>query len=313
MDNLLCNLSRWAHRQAENFVTESFAFLLNYLLIHDEPIGRDLLQWLCFERGAANSFGLERPIITTQCHTAEGRPDIRIAIPSKLLIYIEVKQWSGVGPGQLERYHSELKKANLPVTKLILLTVDPVERIDERVKHVRWPNVAERMKHYTPNSAISLFLILQFVDFLKEQGMTMERVGWEYLEGMKSFRHLITMLAKAIELAGIKVHARSAQSDLMGFYLDDKNFLVAIAYNLPRYVRFSFFNAKHDPDKLEQVGRGQIDNGYLFFELDLQSEANHFFSRSAESQMLLLTEFLTTSFNDAKACLVDVQTKVLAS
>lgn len=76
MQNLLCNLCRWAHRQDENFVTEACAFLLDYLLDHEPHLGRSLLAFLC---GGPTGFWNDethRPVVTTQWSTEEGRPDI---------------------------------------------------------------------------------------------------------------------------------------------------------------------------------------------------------------------------------------------
>src|ERR1022692_3633317 len=103
------------------------------MLIHDGLTAQGLLQWLCFTPEESSFFNLERPTVTTQCNTDEGRPDIRIGIPAKVLIFLEVKKWSGLGREQLQRYRTVLSDANVPVTRLILLTVNPdEERSEER-------------------------------------------------------------------------------------------------------------------------------------------------------------------------------------
>ena len=82
MQNLCCNLHRWLRRQDENFVTESFAFLLNVLLDRDPNLGRELIGWLCF--GKDRSFPLlvgETITITVQGAVEEGQPDIWIESP----------------------------------------------------------------------------------------------------------------------------------------------------------------------------------------------------------------------------------------
>ena len=82
MNNILCKLFRLAHGQDENFVTESFVFICNYLLDHDEPIGRKLLQFLCCNLNDPLQFNAPRPAITitTQWETENGTPDIRISM-----------------------------------------------------------------------------------------------------------------------------------------------------------------------------------------------------------------------------------------
>ena len=43
-NNLLVNLHKWASKQDENFTTEAFVFLLNYLLDHEPEIAVNVLR-----------------------------------------------------------------------------------------------------------------------------------------------------------------------------------------------------------------------------------------------------------------------------
>jgi hypothetical protein len=90
VDNLFCNLFRWAHRQDENFLTECLAFLARHLLQRERLTGERFLGWLCFGQEDPHPFE-QTPAVTTQESMEEGRPDIRIESPEVLCV-VEVKK-----------------------------------------------------------------------------------------------------------------------------------------------------------------------------------------------------------------------------
>lgn len=132
--------------------------------------------------------------------------------------------------------------------------------------------------------------------------MTVEKVEWQYLDGTRAFRHLINMVSKALEVAQISVYRASAAWDSMGFYIDNKHFWVGIEYSWPEVLQFYFDEASVDMDKFKELGRGRLFDGKPLFELDLTAEATHFFSRTADSQLALIKEFLESASRDARSC-----------
>ena len=117
--NLLVKLQRWARlkQQDENFCTEAFAHLLEYLFKHDPHSGLKLLgvltgwkrgRWLSEEEWETVEFD-------TQYQTEhEGRPDIKIA-GEEFSIYVEAKVDAPVENSQLKKYQKALgKEENWP-------------------------------------------------------------------------------------------------------------------------------------------------------------------------------------------------------
>ncbi len=76
----------------ENYLTESFVFLIKLILERDEVFGLDFLKKLCgFDEDDCFSTS-ESISISTQVTVEEGRPDIEIRDGGDKLIYGEIKQ-----------------------------------------------------------------------------------------------------------------------------------------------------------------------------------------------------------------------------
>jgi hypothetical protein len=277
------------------------------LLHNEESIALPFLQWLCCNPNDPPCFVSQKPTITTQWSAKDGRPDIRIAIPSALLVLVEVKKDSEMGATQLERYWKILKESGVPFQRLVLLTVYPAvfSENNRASKHVKWPDVAEWMKKHLPRESVSKFLVDQFLDFMMGQGMTMEQVNWELVNGAKAYRHLIIMLYKAIERSATPYYAKATQwNEFFGYYLEAKQFSVAVSFTRPTLVRFAFVTPNYDKKVFDSLGTGRVDEFGPCWALDLASEEAHFFCRSADSQLELLTDWLKKVYQDAKTCLV---------
>jgi len=313
MTNLFSSLNRWAHRQEENFFTEAFVFLLNHLLENETESGKRLLNWLCFD--GENHFLDEFPTVSTQFVTDEGRPDVSIKAPG-IFVLIEVKKGSGLGDRQLERYRKVLDSSDATIRRLVLLTAFSVGSEDRPDKDIRWSDVADWLKANPMNGSVSQFLVIQFSEFLKEEGMTIERVSWEYMNGVKAHLNLMKMVAKGLEKANIKAaHWRSAW-EYSGFNLESSQFWVGVEY--PYYEYLSMNTEKIDYDKLQfnalgkqsdvpgvgQVEREILENGKAWIGLNLEHESVCFFSLSAENQLKVIRQFLETALQDFVKCLV---------
>src|SRR5262245_51154361 len=126
--NLFSRLHRWLHRQDENFVTETLAFLLTHLLEHERDVGRGLGGWLC---GVDTSSEGSIVVKTQVFFTDKGIPDIEIAGPDFYAL-VEAKKWSGLGENQLPRYRDILKGRTERCRSLALVTVYPLDQDDDQ-------------------------------------------------------------------------------------------------------------------------------------------------------------------------------------
>src|SRR5947208_2628268 len=139
-NNVFLRLHKWAWRQDENFLTESLAVVLEQLLVLAPAVGTRLVARLTggfIELPPDDASAIE---IRTQVGAGEGRPDLEIRTPLRL-VWIEVKVESELRTGQLEGYRVLLRECGIEQTRLILLTRYPVVFQAEDARpdgEVRW-------------------------------------------------------------------------------------------------------------------------------------------------------------------------------
>jgi len=203
--DVFSSLYRWAYRQGENFTTEAFVFLLNELRDRDPAISCALLNWLCFD-GVPPFCASNPPIICPWSKHTGGTPDIRIE-GSNELVLVEVKKGSDLHQGQLAAYRSILKNeiSSAGNKSLVLLTAyhatfGPHEEPDV---WKRWGDVEEWLGKRSSSDPVAKFLIDQFRGFLRGEGMALNRVEWQYYEGVKSLISLTDMLQQALRDANV--------------------------------------------------------------------------------------------------------------
>lgn len=174
--NLLNKLHRWASRQDENFTTDSFVHLLQYLLQHEPEAGRKLIEVLTNSRNPAwlPLDACKDVNIRSQARTNYGTPDIEISRKGHFCIFVEVKVGSEVSKEQLNSYRKALKEKSEPHDQLVLLTKKRVNQsqIPAGVQSVRWAKILAalgRLKKEIPGSKVGGFLIRQVIDFFKQQ------------------------------------------------------------------------------------------------------------------------------------------------
>ena len=286
MNNLFSNLYHWLRGQDENFVTEAFAFILRRLLETDEPLGNSLVRWLCFPTDYPVSLDGQKWEVTLQKTVREGRPDIWLR-SAMAFVLIEVKKRSDLGKDQLERYRSILNQSGAEIRQLVLLTESSVMvgvNAEKSDYDVRWHKVARWLRVHPSSDPVANFLTTQFIEFLEEQRMAVQKVGKEYLAGVEASLRLVTMLEKAIQDCSIRFK-RCCQMNRFGFYLHKskhKAFLVYIDYKTPWLLLFRFEEAEFDKDKFLGLGSGKIIDGKASFEFNLAGQNPDFFSLSAD-------------------------------
>jgi PD-(D/E)XK nuclease superfamily len=139
--------------------------------------------------------------ITTQDTHAQGVTDILIRGSSKYVV-IEVKVESKPGWDQLDRYNSLLAQRSEEFKLLVLLSrysVDQTEA-EKAGAHVRWDQLARTLNQNKkrPMQATTSFLVDQFLGFLKEEGMAVDKVSWELTRGVESLMRLMNEIDEGI-------------------------------------------------------------------------------------------------------------------
>ena len=149
-ENIFSALAKYNSAIDENYLTESFVFVINALLQRERPIGLEILTQLCVKNNEF-SFGIGEDIsVSTQETTEQGRPDIKVSSPDKL-IYIEVKHDSPLGSQQLARYGKALESSVADIKHVVLLTrfaIDFEKQKERPYKHIRWFQAVRRVRKH---------------------------------------------------------------------------------------------------------------------------------------------------------------------
>lgn len=173
---LLNKLHRWARGQDENFTTDSFVHLLQYLLRYEAEAGRRLVAALTGSRSPSwlPLDACKNVTVRSQAQTNYGTPDIEISRKGHFCIFVEVKVGSEVRKEQLNRYKKALKEKPEPYAQLVLLTKKRLNQsqIPAGIHSVRWAKIMDaldRLKKEISGSKVGGFLIRQVIDFFKQQ------------------------------------------------------------------------------------------------------------------------------------------------
>ncbi len=303
-ENIFSALAKYNSAIDENYLTEAFVFLVNSLLVRERPVGLEILTQLCVKNNEF-AFNIGEDIsVSTQETTEQGRPDIKVSTPDKL-IYIEVKHDSPVDPQQLERYKKALEPSMARIKHVVLLTrftIDFEEQEERPYKHVRWFEVYNWLTNARTRAKdpISVYLIESFKSFLEVKQMSIQKVGWEYINGVPAFNNLITMIELAIQGIPLRIHQKSAGWDFKGFYVESTEFWCGIYYDNPSVVTLELIDKKKFNVDLVEEPSYEVREGRerLWFRLPL--EEIHFFSLDKDEQLEEITKFVKKAYADAQ-------------
>lgn len=301
--NIFSALAKYNTEENENYLTESFTFVIKALLQQERPIGMEVLTHLCVGDNDF-SFDVDEDIsVLTQEIITQGIPDIKVSSSDKL-IYIEVKDYSPVDSRQLRHYRADLESSNATIKRLILLTRFPADFSEHKGipdKCVCWFEVYNwladvKQKAQDPDS---IYLIKSFMSFLEVKKMSIERVGWEYINGVPAFNNLISMIEAAVKDAKIpfhKTYPRASAWSWKGFWLENKKFWCGIYYNAPLVVVFKAFHKKDFDMKKVKTLSYPIKEALQSIWFQLHLEDTPFFSLDKDRQLEEITKFIKTSY-----------------
>ncbi len=130
--------------------------------------------------------------------------------------------------------------------------------------------------------------------------MSIQKVSWEYINGVPAFNNLINMIEVAMQGALLRVQQKSAGWDRKGFYVESTEFLCSIHYNNPLVVTFELTDKKNYNKELVDEPSYEVREGKerLWFRLPL--EKIHFFSLTKDKQLEEITKFVRTAYAEAK-------------
>ncbi|MBI4185961.1 MAG: PD-(D/E)XK nuclease family protein [Chloroflexi bacterium] len=295
--NIFLTLERYSQPNSENYLTEAFCFLLRILLEKDCEAGCQLLNKMNPDLKPLFD-PRDKVVVCTQESTDYGTPDIKISSHAKVM-YVEVKLDSPLSPTQISRYREALASQPEHTKRLVLLTHSVINITDETEKpdkQIRWIEIHDwlsRMRNEVSDDVAKYFMEA-FIHYMEVKKMSIQRVSWEYINGVPAMLNLINMMEKAIVDAGLtlyKHYPRSAALNERGFYIQNTNTWCGIRYDNPMEIIFWAFNK--DGFDRERIKKPEYPVRYKKDTLDiiLDLERYHFFSLSKEEQLKLVTDF----------------------
>lgn len=311
-NNLFLRLHKWAIRQDENYLTETLAVVLEQLLVLAPAVGTRLVSQITggfIDRPEDEASAIE---IRTQIETGSGRPDLEIRTLNRVA-WIEVKAESVLRVGQLEGYRILLAESGVPETQLILLTRYRETYAADAVRpdlELRWFEVADWFESELPTAIMAGevpgFLVQQFLEFLEARRMTLVHVSKFMPEGLLAVANLMSMLLEAAGACGVKAR-KSADWESLGLNLDGMKYWIGVTFSDPENLWFAT-RCKIDPVAASTLGVGELSEetwvpgrSRWWRNLELESEAVHFFSRTKIGQMECLEGFLRECLSQARS------------
>ena len=305
-NNLFMRLRKWAVRQDENFLTETFAYLLEYLAENEPEAAAEIVARVTGAIVMLSPQQIRGLIIRTQISGDEGIPDIELRTAEHFVI-IEVKSEAEVTENQLGRYRRVLQASEVDSKGLVLLTRYPTS-VPGADHYFRWYQVAEWIHQEASKyrfKAVSQFLVDQFLGFMKARNMTMSQITWELPTGVRSMRALADMLYEAAVACQLKAQIRG-NSYWIGIHVDGRQYWAGISFFAPERLVFGTDYAPVDSEAAEALGVGS--NGRMAGQTRSRMVARnrprigriHFFARSKASQMQFLEQFLRENYDLAK-------------
>jgi hypothetical protein len=284
MNNIFSSISKYAARQDENYLTEVLVFVLQLIKEKSHKKISGILTNICGP-DTEGWFQYHADInIATQMSVVEGRPDIVITTGEDRVVFIEVKHDSRLGLDQLERYYEHLKSSSYLEKQLVFLTrskhsIQETTLDPERFHHVSWYQISGWLSETDFKNDIVNHTIQQFLEFLREKEMSMEKITWEYIEGVQAMRNLLSMLGTAIAEADPSLGVKKTMGwSWAGYYLEGNIFL---GFRYEDNLIISFENNGGDNPT---------------FKRDLDLEQVHFFSLRAGEQLECLIDFIKETY-----------------
>jgi len=192
------------------------------------------------------------------------------------------------------------------IKHVVLLTryaIDFEKQEERPYKHVRWFEVYNWLENAKRKiqDPVGIYLIESFKSFLEVKQMSMQKVGWEYINGVPAFNNLINMIEVAIQSTSLRIHQRSAGWDFKGFYVENTELWCGIYYtNSPEVIILEIPNKKKFNAKLVDAPSYSVreDKDSIWFRFLL--EDSPFFSLDKDKQLEEITKFVRTAYAEAQ-------------
>jgi hypothetical protein len=334
MNNLLVRLSRYASYQEENFLTEVFAYLLEYLVVNDPRVGQSLLQRITNDVFDLSAYSPGQVMVSSQDHIEQGITDVKISSPDFVIIF-ENKVEAQLGARQLERYAEWLSAQSGRRYLLILLTKYVHGGSDDSSSQInlRWIHLSNFLLEEMAQPGIdptSKYLVSEVYGFLRAKGLSVTGARSSLSKAVSEYRlrnaevKSVGSLKKNPELAelhtilfmmrtalhsvrpGTKTRFATGQTSRrgapwLGWNLDSSDCFFGIYVDDPDTLVFETFRHKIRVDQLRRGSMGQIFRSYgaerWEAALDLARDEGVLYTKSPVAQLETMEEFISRCYS----------------
>lgn len=263
---------------AEDFRTEALKAVLICLLNKGKLV-------LFFQRLNIPVPRLENPTITTQQYKNSNRFDVFIQDVYSIIIF-ENKWDSGLNLKQLEDYDNYLQSSDVKNKYLIHVTKDYRDvphKFQSHFYKIPWSIIYETLKQFEDD-----YVVREFMRFLREERIAMEKVTNEIFNGAKSIYNLTRIIERASQELGLPHKMESSSSWYTSQRIDNR----IHAYFLFDSSQLCFcIESERQPSK--DLNRIQLEGwGDKWWGIYFDFIKFDFFNKSPEEQVEIIKDFI---------------------
>jgi hypothetical protein len=307
MNNLFSDLFKYRAREKraplEDFTTE----ILKHLLRIDLEQGKEILQYFqkkIIEKDCSKNEKLQYSFknkgsvqVDSQESIDQSRLDILIKDNGKPVIIIENKVNANFARGQVKKYKEQYKGCTLVALVKNYYDFKKSEDIPDCV--VNWYEFADFLEKQSRGKN---WLVSSFLQFLKEEKMALNKIGWTLVDGLQEKANLIAMITlilddlvkeKKLKLDKKKSTGQAWENFYYSIYGKDKTDIVF--YNETATLCFRIDDKENKYKDLKPSPSSSIKKIVHIF--DFKKE--HFFPLEVDMQKEILIKFMEEAIKKA--------------
>ncbi len=278
----------------ENYITQSFCWLLNYSIENKTKLFSMIMNDLLNYKSIDDISGYK--VETQQEFIIGGNkkviPDITIKDTNENIIYlIEVKVDSKFRMNQIEDYKMICKDV-ISITKYF----NDSDALNNNEK-IRWFEVSSLLRNYKSNIHSEIFLIDQFVNFLNEEGMEMKKVDITLVEGLRATYFMLSLIKDIMNHLNIDVKGPKLSNGgkWIGFTCNSPGWNIGIDLDYTDYLQIDTDNKKIMNNfklavKNDMKVDWEIDKKYILISFTFNDY--NFFSKNRDEQENILHNWI---------------------
>ncbi len=286
--NVFEALQKYGSHAPENYLTESFVYLLDLLLIREPAAGLKMINQLCGLGESEQLTDASAIKIDTQVSIKpHGIVDIRIRKGNDVLFYVEVKHDSPLNGDQLAAYRKELfQHHEVRMKGLVFLARSREGAVPTRLNsneyhRACWYEIYDRLQPQTIHDEVVKYFAADFQGFLSGKGMNFLQVNAGYSSDTTAMNNLMHMLRAAIGEAIPGADLQLPRSRVLHGFIVWK-FFCGVRFAIPDVLVFE-----------DNKGRSPTLHRVLHFVKE------NFYTRDKDAQFEQIVHFLREAYTES--------------